>query len=63
MHKFRSILYVIIACFNIGISIPLSNYYGGIGAAIGTAISLIIGNIIIMNIYYHYKVHLNIIKF
>lgn len=63
MHKFRSVLYVIIAIFNIIISIPLSIKYGAIGAAIGTAIPLIIGNIIIINIYYYKKAGLNIIKF
>ena len=30
--------------------------YGGIGAAIGTAIALLIGNGLIMNWYYHKKV-------
>lgn len=63
MHKFRSILYVIIAIANIGISIPLSIMFGGIGAAIGTALSLIVGNIIIINIYYYRKVHLDIPRF
>ena len=51
-HKFRSIIYIIIALFNIILSIPLAKKYAGIGAAIGTAISIFIGNGIIMNIYY-----------
>jgi O-antigen/teichoic acid export membrane protein len=63
MHKFRSIAYLIIAVLNIGISIPLTMRYQGIGAAIGTAVALIIGNGIIMNIYYHRNVGLNILKF
>ncbi len=63
MHKFRSIMCAIIAIINIAISIPLAKYYGGIGSAIGTSISLIVGNIIIMNIYYQTKVGINIIKF
>lgn len=63
IHKFRSILYLIIAILNIIISIPLAKIYGGIGAAIGTAISLILGNIIIINIYYHKKAKLNIFLF
>ncbi|WP_195467397.1 oligosaccharide flippase family protein [Clostridium sp. D43t1_170807_H7] len=60
LHKFRSIIYFFIAIANIFISIPLCKIFGGIGAAIGTALSLIIGNGIIMNIYYHKKVGLNI---
>ncbi|MFR8734921.1 MAG: lipopolysaccharide biosynthesis protein, partial [Clostridium perfringens] len=60
LHKFRSLLYLFIAIGNVFISIPLCKMFGGIGAAIGTAISLIIGNGIIINIYYHYRVGLNI---
>lgn len=63
IHKFRSILYLVIAILNIIISIPLAKIYGGIGAAIGTAISLILGNIIIINIYYYKKAKLNIFLF
>lgn len=63
IHKFRSILYLLIAILNIIISIPLAKIYGGIGAAIGTAISLILGNIIIINIYYYKKAKLNIFLF
>lgn len=63
MHKFRSILLFCIAIANIFISIPLAKLYGGIGSAIGTSISLIIGNIIIINIYYQKKVGINVISF
>ena len=63
MHKFRSILLFGIAIANIIISIPLAKLYGGIGSAIGTSLSLIIGNIIILNIYYHKKIGINVIEF
>ena len=63
MHKFRSILLLFIAIANIAISIPLAKAYQGIGSAIGTSLSLIIGNIIIINIYYYKKVGINVIKF
>ena len=63
MHKFRSVLYFLIAVANIAVSIPLAKMYGGIGAAIGTASSLLIGNGLVINIYYHKKVGLNIPKF
>lgn len=63
MHKFRSVLLALIAVANIFISIPLAKVYGGIGSAIGTSLSLIIGNIIILNIYYHKKVGINVIEF
>ncbi|WP_341876734.1 lipopolysaccharide biosynthesis protein [Defluviitalea saccharophila] len=60
MHQFRSWLYFFIALGNLGISIPLTKAYGGIGAAMGTAIAIIIGNGFIMNWYYHYKIGIDI---
>lgn len=63
MHKFRSLLYAGIALVNVIVSIPLAKYYGGIGSAIGTGLSLIIGNGIIINIYYYKKVGINVFKF
>jgi len=62
-HKFRSWVYLFIAIGNIGISIPLVKFYGGIGAALGTSIALTIGNVLIMNWYYHKKIGLNIYYF
>lgn len=62
-QKFRSIVYIFVAVINIGISIPLAKIYGGIGCAIGTAIGLILGNIIIINIYYYKKIHIDIPEF
>lgn len=59
MHIFRSILYVLIAILNVTLSIPLTKKYGDIGAGVGTAFALIVGNIFIMNWYYHYRVGLN----
>lgn len=63
LHKFRSILFLILSVGNIFISIPLCIKLGGIGCAIGTAFSLILGNGIIINIYYYKKVGLNIFLF
>ncbi|EOD00108.1 lipopolysaccharide biosynthesis protein [Caldisalinibacter kiritimatiensis] len=62
-HQFRSWVYFFIAIANVIITIPLSKKYAGIGAAMGTALSLIIGNIFIMNWYYHKKVGLDMIYF
>ena len=63
LHKFRSIVYLIIALGNLFISIPLAMYFGEIGSAVGTGIAVLIGNVIIMNIYNHVKVKLDIIMF
>lgn len=63
MHQFRSIIYTVIAVSNVFISIPLAKYYGGKGAAFGTAVSLLVGNGLLMNLFYHKKIGLDIIYF
>lgn len=62
-HRFRSIVYVLMAFVNLAISIPLGIRFGGIGCAIGTSTVLIVANIFIMNIYYHAKIKLDMIYF
>ena len=62
-HQFRSIVYLIMALLNLGVSIYLCQIYGAIGSAIGTAVSLVVANGLIMNIYYHKKCNLDIICF
>ncbi len=61
-HKFRSIVYLIMALTNLILSIFLCQKYGAVGSAIGTAISLVVANGFIMNIYYH-KMGIDIITF
>ncbi|MBT9776249.1 oligosaccharide flippase family protein [Clostridium sp. MCC353] len=63
MHKARSIVYLFIAIANVLISIPLIKVFGPTGAALGTAISLFIGNIIFMNWYYHARIGMNMFYF
>ncbi|WP_099205068.1 oligosaccharide flippase family protein [Scatolibacter rhodanostii] len=63
MHKFRSVLYILIALVNIILSVILIPRYGEIGAAFGTGLTLIIGNGLIMNWYYQTKVGLDIFYF
>ncbi|MBQ5883111.1 MAG: polysaccharide biosynthesis C-terminal domain-containing protein, partial [Clostridia bacterium] len=45
------------------ISIPLIKIWGAVGSAIGTCLSLVFGNIIFMNWYYHKRIGINIIYF
>lgn len=61
--RFRSEVYVIIALISLGFQIPLAKYYGGIGCAMAIAGALTLGQIIVMNIYYHKKQGLDIIGF
>ena len=62
-HKFRSIVYLIMAILNVGISVVLCKYYGIIGVSIGTTISLVVANGFIMNIYYWKAMKINIWRF
>ena len=52
-HQFRSIIYLIMAIGNVLISIPLAGKFGAVGAAMGTALSLLVANGLVMNIFYH----------
>ena len=59
-HQARAIVYFFIAIGNIFLSIPLIRMLGPVGAAIGTAVSLILGNILFMNWYYAHIIGLEI---
>lgn len=63
IHKFRSYVYLGIAILNVLLSIPLVQKYSGIGCALGTAISLVLGNIVIMNWFYYKRCDLDIPAF
>jgi len=62
-YKYRTMIFLAIAVLNVIISIPLAQKFQGIGSAIGTAIAQILGQCIIINVYYHKKIHIDIIKF
>lgn len=61
--KFRSLLYICIAVVSLLFQIVLSNKYGGIGCAVAISSALLVGQGLIMNIYYHKKQHIDIISF
>ncbi len=63
MHRFRTVVYFFIAIANLFISIPLARKFGSIGSAIGTSLACLLGQWIIMNIYYYKKANINIPKF
>ena len=63
LHHFRSIVYFFMAVINLGVSIILCQMYGAVGSALGTAMSLLIANGVIMNIYYIKKCNIDVIKF
>lgn len=63
MHKFRSLVLFAIAILNVFVSIPLAKLYGGIGCALVTGLSFVIGQILILNWFYYKKMTLDIFWF
>lgn len=63
LHRFRSIIYIIMATLNLVLSIYLCQKYGAIGSTIGTAISLVVANGFIMNVFYHKKCNIDMMCF
>lgn len=63
LQVFRSVMLIFIAIINVIISIPVATEYGLIGVATVTAITLLLGNVFIMNIYYYKKIDINIPQF
>ena len=61
--RFRSLLYIVIAAFALLAEYLLAKVWGGIGCAIAVSIALLLGQGLIMNIYYQVKQKLNIVEF
>ena len=61
--KFRSVLYIIIALVSLAMQIVLTRHFGGIGCAMGVSGALVVGQILIMNVYYRRRQDLDIMTF
>ncbi|MGN0488974.1 MAG: lipopolysaccharide biosynthesis protein [Ruminococcus sp.] len=62
-HRFRSIVYLIVAIANVILTIPALNIFGVVGAALMTGICSIGGSLVTMNWYYWKKIKLEIPRF
>ena len=62
-HKFRAIAYTIMAAINLTMSIFLCQKYGAVGSTVGTAVSLIVANGFLINIYYHRRCNVDVLAF
>lgn len=62
-HKFRTVLYSVMTVLNIVLTVILCPIYGEIGAAVGTAIAVLTVDVIVMNVYYHKKLHIDVVGF
>lgn len=63
MHKMRSVVYFIVACANVILSIFLIKQWGVVGTCLGTLIATIMGHGIFMNYYYKKYLKLDITFF
>lgn len=63
MHQIRSFVYFGVACVNVAASILLIRAWGVIGTSLGTLFAILLGNGVFMNIYYHKRIGLNVLKF
>lgn len=59
-HQFRSVVYLVIAILNVISTYLVVPHWGGIGAAVCSGVSYVMGQVIIMNIYYYKVTKLNI---
>ena len=59
----RSIILVVMAVLNVIMSLIFIKYTPVYGCAIGTCISFTLGNCVLINIYYHIVLHVNIFHF
>ena len=62
-YDFRARIYFLTGILNLLLAIPLGIKYGGIGCAMATGISMIVGNGFILNWYYAKEIHLAIASF
>lgn len=58
----RALILIGTAILNVILTVLLIKPLGCLGAAIGTAVSMIIGNLLLMNIYYKRKIGINILE-
>ncbi|MEH7884035.1 oligosaccharide flippase family protein [Bacillus sp. JJ1609] len=63
MQRFKTFINATVAVGNVFLSILFVQWWGALGAAIGTAIAFFIGNILIINIYYWKVIQIDIPRF
>ena len=63
MHRPRAVIYFMIACVNVAVSIGLIRLWGVVGTSLGTLAALLLGCGLFMNLYYHFRIGLNVVTF
>lgn len=62
-HKFRAVAYFGMAIINVVLSMILCQKYGALGCVIGTVVSVILANGLMINIYMHRQCNIDVIVF
>ncbi len=62
-HRARSLVYALLAAGNLALSVMLIPRWGCVGAAVGTAVTQILGTTVFMNWYYQKKIGLDMVWF
>ncbi len=62
-HHYRAFIYSGMALANIALTIPLARHIGAIGAALATGAATLVANGMIMNVVYHKKINIDIVRF
>ena len=62
-QRFRSFLKVAVSLISVFIGYELTKRYGIYGCAFATSVALLLGHGVILNWYYHTKIHLDLICF
>lgn len=62
-YEFRAKIYFLTGVLNLVLAIPLGIKYGGIGCAVATGFSMLIGNGVVMNYFYKKYIGLDIPQF
>lgn len=62
-HRFRAVMYVVIAAINVVSTWLILRHFGIIGAAVCTALAYLLGTGIILNIYYYRVIKLDVVSF
>ena len=63
MHRPRAVIYFAIACVNVVASIGLIRLWGVTGTSLGTLAAMVLGTGLFMNLYYHFRIGLNVVTF
>lgn len=61
--QFRSVLYIVIAAFALLGEYFFAKLWGGVGCAVAVSMALLLGQGLIMNVYYHVKQRIDIVQF